>query len=65
MYEGGVASNGAKFHENPPNGSKVIRCKTYGETSAHLQIRGPFEKFADWRQCAAVIQREAVTYTKW
>jgi hypothetical protein len=24
-------------------------------------IRGLFEKFVDWRQCAAVIQREAVT----
>jgi hypothetical protein len=23
------------------------------------QIRGPFEKFVDWRQCAAVMQREA------
>jgi hypothetical protein len=22
---------------------------------------GPFEKFVDWRQCAAVIQGEAVT----
>jgi hypothetical protein len=24
-------------------------------------IRGPFAKFVDWRQCAAVMQREAVT----
>jgi hypothetical protein len=24
-------------------------------------IRGPFEKFVDWRQCATVMQREAVT----
>jgi hypothetical protein len=24
-------------------------------------IRGPFEKFVDWRQCAAVMQKEAVT----
>jgi hypothetical protein len=24
-------------------------------------IRGPFEKFVDWRQCAAIMQREAVT----
>jgi hypothetical protein len=24
-------------------------------------MRGPFEKFVDWRQCAAVMQREAVT----
>jgi len=25
------------------------------------QLRGPFQKFVDWRQCAAVIQRKAVT----
>jgi hypothetical protein len=25
-----------------------------------MNIRGPFEKFVDWRQCAAVMQREAV-----
>jgi hypothetical protein len=24
-------------------------------------IRGPFEKFMDWRQCAAVMKREVVT----
>jgi hypothetical protein len=24
-------------------------------------VRGPFEKFVDWRQCDIVIQREAVT----
>jgi hypothetical protein len=24
-------------------------------------VRGPFEKFVDWRQLAAVMQREAVT----
>jgi hypothetical protein len=23
------------------------------------QLRGPFEKFVDWWQCAAVMQREA------
>jgi hypothetical protein len=27
-------------------------------------LRGPFEKFVDWWQCAAVMQREAVTYAK-
>jgi hypothetical protein len=26
-----------------------------------MNIRGPFEKFVDCRQCAAVMQREAVT----
>jgi hypothetical protein len=26
-----------------------------------LYLRGPFEKFVDWRQCAAVMQRKAVT----
>jgi hypothetical protein len=25
-------------------------------------IQGPFTKFVDWRQCATVVQREAVTY---
>jgi hypothetical protein len=25
------------------------------------QIRGSFEKFVDWRQCAAAMQKEAVT----
>jgi len=28
-------------------------CKPY--------LRGPFEKFVDWRQCTAVMQRMAVT----
>jgi hypothetical protein len=32
-------------------------------TLAH-HILEPFEKFVDWRQCAAVMQREAVTYAK-
>jgi hypothetical protein len=26
-------------------------------------LRVPFEKFMDWRQCIAVMQREAVTVT--
>jgi hypothetical protein len=30
-------------------------------TEIHSIIRGPFEKFVDWRQCAAVMQREART----
>jgi hypothetical protein len=25
------------------------------------KVRGPFERFVDWRQCAAVMQRKAVT----
>jgi hypothetical protein len=25
------------------------------------ELRGPFEKFVDWWQCSAVMQREAVT----
>jgi hypothetical protein len=28
-----------------------------------IKIRGPFEKFVDWRQCAAVTQSKAVTVT--
>jgi len=27
------------------------------------QLRGSFEKFMDWQQCAAVMQMEAVTVT--
>jgi hypothetical protein len=27
----------------------------------NTNVRGPFEKFVDWWQCAAVMQREAVT----
>jgi hypothetical protein len=26
-----------------------------------VKVRGPFGKFVNWRQCAAVMQREAVT----
>jgi len=26
-----------------------------------MMIRGPFEKFVDWKQCAAVMQMEAGT----
>jgi hypothetical protein len=30
-----------------------------------LDLRGPFEKFVDWWQCAAIMQKEAVvTYAK-
>jgi hypothetical protein len=28
-----------------------------------LKLGAPFEKFLDWRQCAAGIQREVVTVT--
>jgi hypothetical protein len=28
---------------------------------SHVKVRGPFEKFVDWSQCAAVMQSEAVT----
>jgi hypothetical protein len=26
------------------------------------QLRGPFEKFVTWRQCAAVMQKETLVY---
>jgi hypothetical protein len=29
-----------------------------------IYIRGPFAKFVDWRQCAALMQRKVVTYAK-
>jgi hypothetical protein len=31
------------------------------ELPTESHIRRPFEKFVDWRQCAAVMQKEAVT----
>jgi hypothetical protein len=33
----------------------------YTHTHTHTHIGGPFEKFVDWRQCAAVMQRKSVT----
>jgi hypothetical protein len=40
----------------------ILKCIGY-IVIPHLicNIRGPFERFVDWRQCAAVMQREAVT----
>jgi hypothetical protein len=29
--------------------------------ASSINVRRPFEKFVDWRQCAAVMQWEAVT----
>jgi hypothetical protein len=42
----------------------VVRILSYGRFNRALfrmaeQLRGPFEKFVDWQQCAAVMQREA------
>jgi hypothetical protein len=34
---------------------------THIHTYIHTYIRRPFEKFVDWRQCASVMQREAMT----
>jgi hypothetical protein len=33
----------------------------YNEQSIFQDVRVPFEKFVDWRHCAAVMQREVVT----
>jgi hypothetical protein len=41
------------------NRSEIIKSLTHWEY--FIVLRGPFEKFVDWRQCAAVMQREAVT----
>jgi hypothetical protein len=42
--------------------SVVVEYQRFGESyRLHLHQREPFEKFVDWRQCAAVMQREAVT----
>jgi hypothetical protein len=34
---------------------------SHQNTSVYRNIREPFEKFVDWRQCAAAMQREAIT----
>jgi len=34
---------------------------TTARISLPWKLRGPFENFVDWRQCAAVMQREEVT----
>jgi hypothetical protein len=39
----------------------VYRCKGTQKIKGYFNIRGPFVKFVDWRQCAAVMRREAVT----
>jgi hypothetical protein len=38
------------------NGKEVIFLK---EAVAYFKVRGPFEKFGDWWQCAAVMKRES------
>jgi hypothetical protein len=39
-----------------------IKIEDSAENVEHISfIRGSFEKFVDWRQCTAVIQREVVT----
>jgi hypothetical protein len=32
--------------------------------SFHVRVGGPFEKFVDWRQCSAVMQRGGDCYAK-
>jgi hypothetical protein len=36
------------------------KIKTFQLRRCWHKIRGPFAKFVDWRQCAAVMQEEAV-----
>jgi hypothetical protein len=40
---------------------KILVGKHLQHIGVNLVIRGPFEKFVDWRQCANVMQREAIT----
>jgi len=35
---------------------------SYKNSNLLYELRGPFGKFADWRQCTAVIQSETVTF---
>jgi len=39
----------------------VKRCISYMTLNKGGKIGEPFENFVDWRQCAAVMQTEAVT----
>jgi hypothetical protein len=43
----------------PSDGMQMPLCVIFD--FGYSDVRGPFEKFVDWRQCAAVMQREAVT----
>jgi hypothetical protein len=50
------------FNARTPYISENIFYIYYIEISIrNIQLRGPFEKFVDLCQCAAVMQREAVT----
>jgi hypothetical protein len=42
-------------------GSPFTRWRTITCKLQNMRLRGPLEKFVDWRQCTAVTQREAVT----
>jgi hypothetical protein len=56
-----------------PHGNFNVSNKSYILTALEISLhrftvvtilREPFGKFVDWRQCVAVMQREAVTYAK-
>jgi hypothetical protein len=40
---------------------KKIKIKMLKNNPKYTYMRVPFEKFVDWRQCAALMQRHAVT----
>jgi hypothetical protein len=46
--------------------SEILKGKSHWEdlgVDRKIIFKRQFEKFVDWRQCAAVMQREAVTVT--
>jgi hypothetical protein len=56
-----VQDNGRAFKPDFYH-SLILRVSSYCVIRYESQeLQEPFEKFVDWRQCAAVMQREAVT----
>jgi hypothetical protein len=42
-------------------GKRIKLISSRIKEECYWNVQGPFEKFVDWQQCAAVMQREAVT----
>jgi hypothetical protein len=65
----GIKPSWREADHSPPSIAEVNNVRSYMYTEPYVfmawflteqDIRGQFEKFVDWRQCAAVMQREAV-----
>jgi hypothetical protein len=51
---------GSKFRQNAGRYAVYLLAWMRNVRLSLFSIRGLFEKFVDWRQCAAVMQRQAV-----